>query len=225
MVALHTRGCRQGREKKLRGSRRISSGRATTCAGADRASCTRPDTRSNPAPRARPCTWPAARPTSGASRGARRDDTGLSCSLRRYGRRRRNDRLWGLCLRWNYRLGRIRRRTQSHILESLLGAGPAAPSAATTRGSWPTAAERVLTRELIGGERVQNQKNDQGMRKKRGGDTLPPPLSSARNADRRPIASFSLNADSRLVVSFYCVGSFGETPMTFTPAPRATSIA
>jgi hypothetical protein len=54
------------------------------------------------------------------------------------------------------------------------------------------------------------------MRKKRGGDTLPPPLSLARYAYRRPVA-FSYWAGAGV--------SFGETPMTFTPAPRATSIA
>jgi hypothetical protein len=60
---------------------------------------------------------------------------------------------------------------------------------------------------------IENQDDDERMHKKRGGDTFPPPLPLARYANWRPIALF------------YCVGSFGDTPMTFTPAPRATSIA
>lgn len=51
------------------------------------------------------------------------------------------------------------------------------------------------------------------MRKKRGGDTLPPPLFLARYAYRRPV-----------FLNYWAGVSFGETPMTFTPAPRAMSI-
>jgi hypothetical protein len=110
-------------------------------------------------------------------------------------------------------------------LQALLRARAAASSTAATGRSGSTPAERGLALELISRDRIENEENDQAMRKKRGGDTLPPPLSSARNADRRPIASFFLSAGSRLVARLYCVVSFGETPMTFTPAPRATSIA
>jgi len=64
-------------------------------------------------------------------------------------------------------------------------------SPATTSGrTRTTAANGVLALELIRGERIENEKNYQRMRKKRGGDTLPPPLSLAGYPDRRPIALF-----------------------------------
>jgi uracil-DNA glycosylase len=58
------------------------------------------------------------------------------------------------------------------------------------RGEYAERADDGLTLELIRGERVQNQKDYERMRKKRGGDTLPPPLSFAGYTDRRPIALF-----------------------------------
>jgi hypothetical protein len=63
--------------------------------------------------------------------------------------------------------------------------------------------------------RINNEKKNQRMSKKRGSGSLPPPLSLARYSNRRPISPFYVDG----------AGSFGDTPMTFTPAPRATSIA
>jgi hypothetical protein len=71
----------------------------------------------------------------------------------------------------------------------LAGIALSSATAAACRAG-TSAADDGLTLELIRGEWVQNQKDYERMRKKRGGDTLPPPLSFAGYTDRRPIALF-----------------------------------
>jgi len=225
MVALDASRSGQRRQEKLRRCRRIRSRRATARAWTNRASCPRADARSNPAARSGPGPGSAARPGSNTCCGSRRHHTRLRRGRRSNRRRRGDDRLWWLELWRNHFLHCIGGRLERHVLQTLLRARAAAASTSATGGAGSATPERGLALELIRGEWVQNQENDQGMRKKRGGDTLPPPLSLARNADRRAIASFSTRAGRRRFARLYCVVSFGETPMTFTPAPRATSIA
>ena len=88
-----------------------------------------------------------------------------------------------------------------------------AASAAACRSRSP-ATYRDLSLESVLSGGIKNQNENQQMSKKRGSGTLPPPLSLARYTDRRPISSIYVDG---------C--SLGDTPMTFTPAPRATSIA
>jgi hypothetical protein len=102
------------------------------------------------------------------SRDDRRNDW-----LRRLDRFRRNDSR--RC---------VRRRLELYKLKTL---SARTSTTTTTRRPWSTATFRVLTLEILRGKWIQNREDDYGMDKKRGGDTLPPPLSSARNTDRRPI--------------------------------------
>ena len=81
------------------------------------------------------------------------------------------------------------------------------PCPATTNGR--------LALEIVLRDRPDQESYDKRMRKERGDGALPPPLSLGRNSDRRPIALLYVDG----------AASFGETPMTLTPAPRATSIA
>lgn len=108
------------------------------------------------------------------------------------------------------------RGAQLHVLQSLTRCAITASgtSASAASGSRPAAAYGWLSLEAATRGGIDNQKEDERMSKKRGSGTLPPPLSLARYPDRRPIPSLYVDG-----------WSFGETPITFTPAPRATSIA
>jgi hypothetical protein len=106
----------------------------------------------------------------------------------------------------------VGRGLQPNELKSLT-AVCASPAATTSRPGSATTLCMLALEVLRRRERVQNQEDDYRMHKKRGGDTLPPPLSSAWYADWRTI------------VRFYYVVSFGDMPITLTPAPREISIA
>jgi hypothetical protein len=98
---------------------------------------------------------------------------------------------------------------------SALGASRA--SSATPCGTRSAATLSRLRLKSVLGRGKKNQKKNERMRKKRGGEFLPPPLSLYWNPDRRPVTLFYVAGAAGV--------SFGDIPMTFTPAPRATSIA
>lgn len=106
--------------------------------------------------------------------------------------------------------------SQLDILQSLAGSevGTAGASASAPSWSRATATDSRLSFKIVLRYWIDDQQQDEGMSKKRGSGTLPPPLSLARYTDRRPIPSLYVDG-----------WSFGDTPITFTPAPRATSIA
>lgn len=92
--------------------------------------------------------------------------------------------------------------------------GASRASASAAGGAGTTTADCGFGFEIVSRCRIEYEEQDEGMSKKRGSGTLPPPLSLARYSDRRPIPSLYVDG-----------WSFGDTPITFTPAPRATSIA
>lgn len=120
--------------------------------------------------------------------------------------------------RWRcYESGSIRCWSlQRDVLQSLARSEitVARAAASATRGSSSTSTNSGLGFEIISCCGIDDQQQNERMSKKRGSGALPPPLSLARYADRRPIRSLYVDG---------C--SFGDTPITFTPAPRATSIA
>lgn len=201
----------------MRRRRRICLTRSSTGAGTDTAASPRPHSRPDPSS----ASWTRSPCASGARAGA---------GSRRVRARRWCNGQWRLlsglllrersCLGRNYRSrrrddgSRIRNgRAKPHVLKAACGASAARASTTTACGTRSPTAQRRLSIEaaLRGGQ--QDEEKNQRMCKKRGGDSLPPPLSLAWYSYRRPIAPF------------YAAGSFGDMPMTLTPAPRATSIA
>jgi hypothetical protein len=214
VISLETRWCGERGKKELRRRRGIASRGATTGTRSRAASSSRPRSRSNSTAGARTCARSAS---ISAARAGRSRGRGIlrarSRGLRSHGHRWN----WRLGLfsdfRWNHGRCGIRLRLELYELKSLYTFVAARASPAASGRTRPSAAFGMRALEIIRSNRIENQQNDEGMRKKGGGDTLPPPPPlSARNADRRSIA-------------LVYVASFGETPMTFTPAPRATSIA
>ena len=121
-------------------------------------------------------------------------------------RLRRLDRFWR-----NHGRCRVGHGLDPYELKSL---APAVASSTTAaRGTRTSGPFSMLCLEITRRNRIQHREDDYGMDKKRGGDTLPPPLSLARNTDRRPI-----------LIGRYDP-SLGDMPITLTPAPRDTSIA
>jgi hypothetical protein len=214
MKTLERRRSRQRRKKELRRSRRIilagPAARSRTIPG----SRPRTDTRSNSTTTSRTRSR-GARVASSSPRTRRCRRHGLRCwssrlhrQRRRHNRRRlrRDNRLGS----HNFGRGVSRWSLQLHELKPIA----ARPASAATRRTGATSASCGCSLVVSLRDGNENQQNDECMHKKRGGDTLPPPLSLARYADRWPIG-----------LSYWAGVSFGETPMTFTPAPRATSIA
>jgi hypothetical protein len=107
---------------------------------------------------------------------------------------------------------RVRGSYDLYELEMLLPTFSARAAPTASCGTRSTASFCVLSRECRLSYFIYKEEYEHQMRKKRGGDTLPPPLSSAWNSDRRS------------VLPAYLL-SFGDTPITLTPDPRATSIA
>ena len=216
MVSSEAWWGRKRRQEELRGRRRIVSSRTAASARTHRAASAGSNARS--------CSSAAAGPGSGCPcvsgthprRGrARARLRSRSRRLRRSWRWNHNwlgrlDRFW-----WYYCGGCVRDRLELHVLQTLPARIATTSASSTARRAGTARTKGVLALEIVRRERIQNQQDDERMHKKRGGDTLPPPLplAPARYADWRPIALF------------YCVASLGDTPMTFTPAPRATSIA
>ena len=218
MVSAHTRRRREWRQKELRRHRRIVPARSASGTGTNRAACARSYARPDSATTSRTRTRCARSPRAGA--GSRRGRARLrrsSGGLRSRRRRRRNDnRLWRHDrLGWHHCEGCVGNRLDSHVLQTLSPAVTAVPSASSASRTRPARTNGVLACEIMRRKRIENEEDYQRMHKKRGGDTLPPPLplAPARYADWRPV-----------VLIYYGV-SLGDTPMTFTPAPRATSIA
>jgi hypothetical protein len=214
MISLDARRCGKRRKKELRGRGRIISRGSAASARPAVASGSWPDPRTRPTS-ASGTSARGARVSAPACSGDYCSHTGRSCRGRlRSCRDRRSDRLWRRDndLWRNY----SRRRISDGLLDSdevqALFPSLTAASTTPTRRTGATSALRVLPLEIVRGERIKNQEDDYRMHKKRGGDTLPPPLSSTWYADWRPIAN-----------AYFC--SFGDTPITLTPDPRATSIA
>jgi len=217
MVSPDARRSRKRRQEKLRRSRRVVPSWSTSCARTHRAARASSDARSDSSATARSR---AGCPGIAATRAwCGRARAGLSRSRRRLRRRSwrwRDDWLWRHDrFRRHHRRRCVRNRFESHVLQALASSITTASASSTACRTGTARTKGVLTLEIMRRKRIENQEDDERMGKKRGGDTLPPPLplAPARYADWRPIARF------------YCVGSFGDTPMTFTPAPRATSIA
>ncbi len=215
--------------RRQRGQKKLSWGWRIACSGA--ATGSRPvgrprsgaNSRSDSSTASRPC---AGRARAASTRACRTGDRRRSCCRRYRGRswyhrdRRLDDDGFGN-LDWGRRGGdycrRIRRRRldlhePEPFLRSATGAARSASPAA--RGSRPATPNRRLGFEISACNGEQHEKNDQRMGKKRGGDTLPPPLFPGWYADRGSVP-----------VTYGAAASFGDTPITFTPAPRATSIA
>ena len=207
---------RQGRQEKLGRGRREVGPRSSPSAGTVRAAGTGSNTRADTSAATRTC------PRSACCARTRRSRSDCGC-----GHRLSENRFLGNGDRWARRFNgngwrshdsrSVRNgRPEANILHPL----PRAPicstitAAASTGRTGPAGINRRITLKSVPRRRKKDQKNYERMRKKRGGDFLPPPLSLARYPDRRPVAFV------------YCDGgSFGDTPMTFTPAPRETSIA
>lgn len=224
VVPSQRRGRRKRRQKELSWTRRITLTRATTGAGAVSRAGPRSNARSDATSTSRSCAGAAActgaRPRIAGTRRiglgwlrrGRRSD-GRCCrhsyeALRRLDRRfDRRDQRRGVGGRW----------PETNETQPFGCTSRCAPrsSSTTASGTRPASAHCGLRLEPGAGDWKKNQQNDQRMGKKRGGDTLPPPLFSFDwYADRRPVP-----------VTYAPAGSFGDTPITFTPAPRATSIA
>ena len=100
-----------------------------------------------------------------------------------------------------------------HELQTLLTQRCAVvPATATSGWSWTSASQYVRTREIGGpDDGRQNEKEDQCVHEQRRNDPL-------------PLFLFLLSLlESRIARGYFT--SFGVMPMTFTPEPRATSIA
>ena len=218
MVSPDARRSRKRRQKELRRSRWVVPCRPASCARTNRAARARSSPRAYSSARARTGAGRSCISATRARRSRARIWLSSNCSrLRRWSRWRRDD--------WFRRLDRLGRNhccgcvcdwLDSHVLQPLASRIATTTPATSARGTGPTGTKRVLSLEILRRKRIENQEDYERMHKKRGGDTLPPPLpfAPARYADWRPKALF------------YCAGaSLGDTPMTFTPAPRATSIA
>ncbi len=217
MVPAKRCWCRQGRQEKLCRGRRIVGPRSSPSAGTVRAAGTGSNTRAD--------TSAATRTCPRSARCARTRRSRSDCGRRGHwlsGNRflgnsdRRARRFNGNGWRSHNSRGIRNGRPESNILHPLPRAQirSTIASASSTGRARPAGTNRRIALESAPRRRNKDQKNYERMRKKRGGDFLPPPLSLARYPDRRPVAFV------------YCDGgSFGDTPMTFTPAPRETSIA
>lgn len=194
--------------------RRIARARTTAGSWSIRSACPCADSRASAATTSRT----RAR---GACRSSSRTGAGRCRSRRLSGDHRR----WRWCRRrrsgnWRRRYDRFRRYNlgrciRCRLLESdVLQSVTTRAATAATRGTGTPSANGGRPLEILLRNRIKDEHDYEQMRKKRGGDTLPPPLSLARYAYRRPVA-----------LSYWAGASFGETPMTFTPAPRDTSIA
>ena len=224
MVTLE--GLRSGkrRKEKLRRSRRVVRSRSTTGSGSDTAARPRPYAGTDTASGSRSgASWSrTASPRAGTL------NSGAG-SWRRWCNRLK-ERFWirHRCWFWRRNNGRWRRSNDRrsigrrcaklYVLKSLTRRSiPAAGAAAATSGGTGSApADCGLTLEIVLRRRIEHKNQNEHMRKERGSGSFPPPLSLARYSYRRPIPSFYVDGDG---------DSFGDTPMTFTPAPRATSIA
>jgi hypothetical protein len=218
MVSPDTRRSRKRRQKELRRSRWVIPRRPASRSRTHRAARARSGARPHSSSTARTSAGGSRVPSARARRGrARVWLSGSRRRLRRWSRWWRDDWFRWLGRFWRHHCGGcVRNRLDSHVLQSLASRIATTSSASAARGTGTTGTKRVLTLEILRRKGIENQEDDERMHKKRGGDTLPPPLplAPARYADWRPIALF------------YCAGaSLGDTPMTFTPAPRATSIA
>ena len=213
VVSLQRGRRRKRREKKLGWRWRITLAWSATGACAVGAACTSADSR----PCSSTCAGARSRCACCSSSRAR---TGPGCRSQLSngwwrGHRRRShgrQRLGG-----NYRFRRdnlsrsiSNRRLQFDEPQSIATRSTAAPTSSTRS----PAANSRRTLEILPRYWKKDEQDDEQVRKKRGGDTLPPPLSLAWYPARRPVT-----------LIYWAGASFGETPMTFTPAPRATSIA
>jgi hypothetical protein len=233
MVALECRRRGERRQKELSRRRRICRARPPAGSWPSSRASPRADSGADTSPASRACTsgsrtaGSGSRP-HGSCTGSRWRGSRRSSRLRRGWRRRdrSRNRLWRSD-DWNRRRRNLRRRIgrgrrpKPNVAEPACPGRVAAPraSSAAACGALSPSSQCRLSLESVLRGRYQNQEQDERMCKKRGGDLFPPPLSLAWYSDRRPI------------VPFYVAGapgagvSFGDTPMTFTPAPRATSIA
>jgi hypothetical protein len=215
MKTLERRRSRQRRKKELSWRRRITLPRPAACSRTIAASGSRPDAGSNPAAAAWTRAGSSRCARAGTGAGRSRSYRGRRGRRRLDGGRRRHSGCWLRRDDWFWRNNNTRGRIGGRSLElNELKSIAAGPAPAASRRTRTAATNRRRTLEIILRDRNENQENDERMHKERGGDTLPPPLSLAWYANRWPIG-----------LSYWAGVSFGETPMTLTPAPRATSIA
>ena len=214
VIRLDSVRCGKRRNEKIPQRRRIILARATSGPWPDAAAPPRSHTRSDPAAGARSRSRSPRRARPCASR---RSEQWIRCR----GQGGRDGRLWwllhlGRLHRWNRRRHfRSCRRTGPHSdeLQPILARGRrgrAATSAA--RGAGPSSAYGRLVPEVGDDNGRNDEKKDHRVDENRRGDPFPPLFLPERQPDRRAITS-----------SYFT--SLGGTPITLTPAPRATSIA
>ena len=222
MVALQRCGRRKWWKEKLCRSWRVIRPRPSSCSRTDTTSCPRPHAGAYPSSG----SWTGtSRPRTSSPR-ARTLDSGPGSRCCRCHRLKKRFWIRHRCRLWRRNDGRRRRSydcssigrrgAKLDVLKSLTrGSIPAAGAAASTsRGTGSAATDGGRTLEIVLRGGIKNENQNERMRKERGGGSFPPPLSLARYSYRRPIPSVYVDGDS-----------FGDTPMTFTPAPRAASIA
>jgi hypothetical protein len=203
MVPPHARRSRKRRQEELRRSRRIIPCRTATSPRTHRAAGARSGARSYSSTSARTCAGRSGIPATRTRRGrARVWLSSTRIGLWRRCRWRGDNWFWGLDRLWWYHCGScVRDWLDSHILQPLASRIATTTPTTSTRRTRPTGTKCVLALEILRRKGVENQEDDDRMHKKRGGDTLPPPLplAPARYADWRPIFLIRVTNESHTI--------------------------